>query len=269
KRSIAKDVSGNPVSAAIAGTTLGLMSGFVPGAPDGSDLPQSMQESYRMFSFASKNATAIVEGLQGLKSIPPASGPPQMATAGAAVASPGTLAIPAVTVDSVHMAVSAASASGYEPGNRHPATDKEVLGKLERPDRSSATAQPGNPKLDELVMAAKPSAKLDPPPVVTLENSGRHDPSSLSYASDKSVMPAVEKQVDLFNKSVALPSNGQTIPARVAADEAGNVHQFHASGPNNYHWAGQQGGVTKTGEPVPIDPSKLSYFQRLLQVLGE
>ncbi|MEJ7805952.1 MAG: RHS repeat-associated core domain-containing protein, partial [Telluria sp.] len=280
KRQLAKDVSANPVAAGIAGSTLGLMSGFVPGAPDGSDLPESMQEWYQMFSFASKNATAIVEGFQGFKSLPPAARPPQLASAGASVnalvATPRIQALAAM--DNVIMAASASSGSeppppkpstGYEAGNLHPATGKEVLGRLQQTDRASATVEPGTPKLDELVMAAKPSAKLPPPPVVTLENTGKHDPSSLSYSTKKSVMPPVQKQIDLFNKSVPASSNGQTVPARGALDEAGNVHQFHSSGPNNYHWAGQQGGVNKFGKPVNMSRATISYFERMWRVFGK
>ncbi len=74
-KGISKDVASNQASADIAGGTLGLMSGFVPGAPDGSDLPPTMQRSYRMMRFASSNATAIVGGMEMIQSIPPPSGP--------------------------------------------------------------------------------------------------------------------------------------------------------------------------------------------------
>jgi hypothetical protein len=289
RHQLAKDIARNPASANIAAGTLGLMSGFVPGAPDGSDLPVSMQETYRMFSFASKNATAIVQGVEGMRSVPPRAQPPHLAPTGApssgmALAAPAVQSIPAASVLNVTMAAGARKGSGgtrkddgsppdnkpkrgYEPGDRHPQTGRPVLGKLEKPDRVSATVEPGNPKLDEQILGAKPSTKLNPPPTVTLESTGAHDPASTDYKSGKSVMPSAQKQVELFNKSVATSPNGQTIPARGAMDEAGRIHQFHASGENNYHWAGQEGGVSKTGEPVNFDRGTAAYFKAILYFL--
>jgi len=153
--------------------------------------------------------------------------------------------------------------AGYEPGDRHPNSGNEVLGKLNRPDRTTATPAPGNPKLDEQISAAKPSTKLEPPPTVTLDNPGTHDPTSPNYVPKKSVMPPRDQQAQLFNDSVAVTHNGQTIPARGAVDQAGNVHQFHATGPNNYHWAGSSAGKTASGKEVGLDRQTTAYFRRL------
>ncbi|VVO04135.1 hypothetical protein PS710_02909 [Pseudomonas fluorescens] len=67
-QSVRDDVVNNPLAAKIMGGTLGLISGFVPFAPAGDDLPESMQRSYKMMNFASTHATAIVSGLETLQS---------------------------------------------------------------------------------------------------------------------------------------------------------------------------------------------------------
>jgi RHS repeat-associated protein len=79
-QSIRDDVVNNPLAAKIVGGTLGLISGFVPFAPAGDDLPESMQRSYKMMSFASTNATAIVSGFKTLQSTRFPPNPPAFAT---------------------------------------------------------------------------------------------------------------------------------------------------------------------------------------------
>ncbi|MEB8338472.1 SpvB/TcaC N-terminal domain-containing protein [Streptomyces endophyticus] len=105
-----KDVISNKYSANIAGGTLGLMSGFVPGAPDGSDLPESVQYSYSMMRFASTNATAIVGHVEtfGALRMPPSPplGPPP------APAAVGVVAAPVVVEMQVSSVLMAASSGG-------------------------------------------------------------------------------------------------------------------------------------------------------------
>jgi hypothetical protein len=72
-RTIRNDVVNTEASARLIGAVLGLMSAFVPNAPDGSDLPPVIQDEYRKFRFASTMATIVVGGAEGLKSRPPGS----------------------------------------------------------------------------------------------------------------------------------------------------------------------------------------------------
>jgi RHS repeat-associated protein len=75
------DIVNNPYASKIMAGTLGLMSAFVPGAPEGEDLPESMQRTYKMMRFASTNATMIVGGAEAITSgrfSPP--NPPALAT---------------------------------------------------------------------------------------------------------------------------------------------------------------------------------------------
>ena len=109
-----KDIISNKYSANIAGGTLGLMSGFVPGAPDGSDLPEQVQYSYKMMSFASSGANTVM-GFAGLFRAPPRppSSPamPSMTPASAVALSTATVEVNTSTASLVLMAAASKGAS--------------------------------------------------------------------------------------------------------------------------------------------------------------
>jgi hypothetical protein len=132
-RSLRKDIITNQLSADIAGGTLGLVSGFVPGAPDGSDLPESVQRSYMMMHFASANATAIVghvETLQTMSALRPPPGPPSAPAPVLAI--PASVAVSEVAVPSVPLTVMAANSSGGTGTKPTPTSGKEWKEKWDR-----------------------------------------------------------------------------------------------------------------------------------------
>jgi RHS repeat-associated protein len=114
-QSVRDDVVNNPLAAKIMGATLGLMSGFVPGAPSGDDLPESMQHAYKMMSFASKNATMVVSGVEALQSTGPTPpNPPAVAasTGYPVQTPPSVLTTPAGTLPMFAVAATTSSSGG-------------------------------------------------------------------------------------------------------------------------------------------------------------
>ena len=92
------DIINDPYASKIMAGTLGIISAVVPGAPEGDDLPESMQETYKMMKFASGNATMIVGGFESFKNIRPIPpNPPAVAVGMGRLlqAPPVTLATPA------------------------------------------------------------------------------------------------------------------------------------------------------------------------------
>lgn len=114
---IRDDIVADPYASKIMGGTLGLMSAFVPSAPEGDDLPESMQRSYKMMRFAGSGATTVVGGVEALQSTsftPP--NPTALATStGYTVqAVPSVLTVPAP----VPLALAMTSASNAPKGNQ-------------------------------------------------------------------------------------------------------------------------------------------------------
>ncbi|MFZ3573375.1 SpvB/TcaC N-terminal domain-containing protein [Streptomyces sp. BH097] len=118
-----KDVISNEYSANIAGGTLGLMAGFVPGAPDGSDLPQSVQHSYSMMRFASTHATAIVGHIETMGALRMPPGPPPAPMPAPAMVA--AVAAPAVAELRASSIVLMAAASGGKSAPSNPTYGKE------------------------------------------------------------------------------------------------------------------------------------------------
>ncbi|CUU56570.1 RHS repeat-associated core domain-containing protein [Parafrankia irregularis] len=93
------DIVNDPYASKIMAGTLGLISAFVPGAPEGDDLPESMQRTYKMMKYASTNATMIVGAVGSFQSNritrPPS--PPAVATSTGYLVrtAPGALTTPA------------------------------------------------------------------------------------------------------------------------------------------------------------------------------
>lgn len=56
------DIINSPTASKIVGGALGFMSAFVPGAPEGDDLPESMQYDYKRMRFAT-SSTAMIMGI--------------------------------------------------------------------------------------------------------------------------------------------------------------------------------------------------------------
>jgi hypothetical protein len=123
---------------------------------------------------------------------------------------------------------------GENVGDLHPKTGHPILDVIVEEDTVA-----------DLVEASKPSRQGKLTRKITkifLENPGHHDPSApgRKYDPSKSVMPA--NVAELFHNSIEFEGN------RYALDAQGNIHQFQATEPNVYHWAGAENAKTASGE---------------------
>ena len=127
-----------------------------------------------------------------------------------------------------------------------------------RLDRLSPTGHPilakveyGMP-IDHLIEAAKPSAAGKRVMTHSYENPGIHDPAGglLKYDPRKSVLP--KDHVELFKQSKPVVNKEGDV-YRYTLDKDGNVHRFQETMPGIYHWNGSTNGITKSGQPRPLD----------------
>jgi RHS repeat-associated protein len=236
-QSIRDDVVNNPLAAKIMGGTLGLMSGFVPGAPSGDDLPESMQHAYKMMSFASKNATMVVSGVEALQSTGPTPpNPPALATStGYTVqAPPSVLKAPAAGATSLVAPVLAMTGSGNGGGGEQSDKDKP---------------KPTDPKpVDKASL--KPGMELDPTTSKIFRG-----------GKDLKLKPG-EFKVDPATKLVK-PSHGPSLDVSAeTVEKFGGAHQIKSIPPELKII--QRGSRLEHFEIVPKEPLPVDKFQELL-----
>ena len=123
------DIINDPYASKVMAGVLGLISAVVPGAPDGDDLPESMQRTYKMMKYASTNATMIVGAIESFRPnqfTPP--GPPAVTTSSAPVVAttPSALAVPAPAPLAMAMV---ASGNGSAKGESKSGTPPKPAGK--------------------------------------------------------------------------------------------------------------------------------------------
>jgi RHS repeat-associated protein len=106
---------------------------------------------------------------------------------------------------------------------------------------------------DELVAMSKPSTKDKLFQTHTYVNPGHHDPTSVNYKANRSVLPP--NHVELFEQSVpVVDKNGKvTRWAKEGTGKGAVYHRFQPHVSGEFHWNGSTNGVTKSGHSRVID----------------